>query len=152
MEGLVSRRHIADALGGFPAAGAGSLPKGRNELAITRRRHDAGIHPRFRMVDSCAAEFAAATPYYYSTYEPGAVGIDHVPNLMEREADRTVVVGSGPIRIGQGIEFDYGCVRGKAVRELDVRHPITTTGDRLTDFDTSTGSVPTLTAEHVCRS
>ena len=63
-----------------------------------------------------------ATPYYYSTYEPGAVGIDHVPNLMEREADRTVVVGSGPIRIGQGIEFDYGCVHAvKAVQNLDVR-------------------------------
>ena len=147
-------RHIADALGGFPAAGAGSLPKGRNELAITRRRHDAGIHPRFRMVDSCAAEFAAATPYYYSTYEPGAVGIDHVPNLMEREADRTVVVGSGPIRIGQGIEFDYGCVHAvKAVQEsgreaiLINNNPETVS----TDFDTSDRLYfEPLTAEHVC--
>ena len=97
---------------------------------------------------------SAATPYYYSTYEPGAVGIDHVPNLMEREADRTVVVGSGPIRIGQGIEFDYGCVHAvKAVQEsgreaiLINNNPETVS----TDFDTSDRLYfEPLTAEHVC--
>ena len=52
-----------------------------DEFSITKRRHDLGIHPRFRMVDSCAAEFAAVTPYYYSTYEGSKIthGIDKTP-------------------------------------------------------------------------
>ena len=64
------------------------------------------------MVDSCAAEFAAVTPYYYSTYEGGTGdnGVDLVPGLEAKSKQRVVVIGSGPIRIGQGIEFDYGCV------------------------------------------
>ncbi|MEC7110876.1 MAG: carbamoyl-phosphate synthase large subunit, partial [Candidatus Thermoplasmatota archaeon] len=56
--------HIADALAGFPAAGPTSLPAGRNEAAVMARRHALKVHPVYRMVDSCAAEFAAATPYY----------------------------------------------------------------------------------------
>jgi carbamoyl-phosphate synthase large subunit len=93
------------------------------------------------MVDSCAAEFAAKTPYYYSTYEPhGASGIDLLPNIEERTKERLVTIGSGPIRIGQGIEFDYGCVHAvKAIREagkdaiLINNNPETVS----TDFDTS---------------
>ena len=64
--------HIADALNSFPASGYKSLPRGRDEDSIMRRRHSLGLHPNYRMVDSCAAEFAAKTPYYYSTYEPSA--------------------------------------------------------------------------------
>ncbi|DAC35040.1 MAG TPA: carbamoyl-phosphate synthase large subunit, partial [Candidatus Poseidoniales archaeon] len=72
--------HIADALAGFPAAGPTSLASGRDEAAVMARRHALRIHPIYRMVDSCAAEFAAATPYYYSTYEPlGSTGIDLLP-------------------------------------------------------------------------
>ena len=75
--------HIADALAGFPASGFKTLPEGADEFAVMSRRHELSIHPRFRMVDSCAAEFAAVTPYYYGTYEGGSAptGIDYVPGL-----------------------------------------------------------------------
>ena len=82
-----------------------------DERAVMLRRHELGIHPRYRMVDSCAAEFAAKTPYYYSTYETHTqFGIDLLPDIDTRTKERIVTIGSGPIRIGQGIEFDYGCV------------------------------------------
>ena len=109
--------NIADALAGFQPEGYPRLPDERGEAAVMRCRHQHRIHPVYRMVDSCAAEFAAVTPYYYATYEPGApVGIDHVPHARRQSADgeaarRLVVIGSGPIRIGQGIEFDYCCVQ-----------------------------------------
>ena len=136
-----SDAHIADALAGFPAAGPKSLQPGFNEEAVMKRRHSLGLHPRYRMVDSCAAEFAAKTPYYYSTYEiDDDVGVDLLPNLEERTKERLVTVGSGPIRIGQGIEFDYGCVHAvKAIRTagkdavLINNNPETVS----TDFDTS---------------
>ena len=133
--------HIADALNSFPATGYKSLPRGRDEDSVMRRRHSLGLHPNYRMVDSCAAEFAAKTPYYYSTYEPSSnTGIDHIPNLAKRTKERYVAIGSGPIRIGQGIEFDYGCVHAvMAIREagkdaiLINNNPETVS----TDFDTS---------------
>jgi carbamoyl-phosphate synthase large subunit len=62
-----------------------------------------GIKPTFKMVDTCAAEFKAETPYFYSTYEQE----DEVPPSSRR---KILILGSGPIRIGQGIEFDYSCV------------------------------------------
>ena len=133
--------HIADALAGFPATGPTSLASGRDEAAVMARRHALRIHPAYRMVDSCAAEFAAATPYYYSTYEPlGSTGIDLLPDLEQRTKERVVAIGSGPIRIGQGIEFDYGCVHAvNAIRAagkdavLINNNPETVS----TDFDTS---------------
>ena len=133
--------HIADALNAFPASGYKSLPRGRDEDSVMRRRHSLSLHPNYRMVDSCAAEFAAKTPYYYSTYEPtSSGGIDHIPNLENRTKERYVAIGSGPIRIGQGIEFDYGCVHAvMAIREagkdaiLINNNPETVS----TDFDTS---------------
>ncbi len=136
-----SDAHIADALAGFPATGPKSLQAGFDEEAVMKRRHSLGLHPRYRMVDSCAAEFAAKTPYYYSTYEiDDEVGVDVLPNLETRTKERLVTVGSGPIRIGQGIEFDYGCVHAvKAIRAagkdavLINNNPETVS----TDFDTS---------------
>lgn len=133
--------HIADALNSFPATGYKALPRGRNEDSVMHRRHSLSLHPNYRMVDSCAAEFAAKTPYYYSTYEPSSSsGIDHIPNLSSRTKERLVAIGSGPIRIGQGIEFDYGCVHAvMAIREagkdaiLINNNPETVS----TDFDTS---------------
>ena len=133
--------HIADALNSFPASGYKSLPRGRDEDSVMRRRHSLALHPNYRMVDSCAAEFAAKTPYYYSTYEPNSSdGIDYIPDLAERTKERLVAIGSGPIRIGQGIEFDYGCVHAvMAIREagkdaiLINNNPETVS----TDFDTS---------------
>ena len=134
--------HIADALAGFSASGFKSLPEGENEDAVMNRRHELSIHPRFRMVDSCAAEFAAVTPYYYATYEGGSIskGIDHVPGVFESIKRRIVVVGSGPIRIGQGIEFDYGCVHAVgAIRDLGHEAIIINNNPETvsTDFDTS---------------
>ncbi len=136
-----SDEHIADALSGFPSTGPRSLPIGRNEDAVMRRRHALALHPRFRMVDSCAAEFAAETPYYYSTYElDDAKGIDLLSDLKTRTKERLVTVGSGPIRIGQGIEFDYGCVHAvKAIRAAEKDAILINNNPETvsTDFDTS---------------
>ncbi|MCS5530154.1 MAG: hypothetical protein NZ732_05420, partial [Candidatus Poseidoniales archaeon] len=134
--------HIADALAGFPASGFKLLPEGSDEFAVTLRRHQLEVHPVFRMVDSCAAEFAAVTPYYYTTYEGGSAsgGIDYVPGLEESLKQRIVVIGSGPIRIGQGIEFDYGCVHAVgAIRDLGHEAIIINNNPETvsTDFDTS---------------
>ena len=94
------------------------------------------------MVDSCAAEFAAVTPYYYTTYECGtkSIGVDYVPNLNLNKKKRIVVIGSGPIRIGQGIEFDYGCVHAVgAIQDLGHEAIIINNNPETvsTDFDTS---------------
>src|SRR5919106_3294319 len=80
--------------------------------AIRRARVRSGIHPAYRRVDTCAGEFPAETPYFYSSYaEP------EVAPPAERRS--VIVVGSGPIRIGQGIEFDYCSVRAAwAIREM----------------------------------
>jgi carbamoyl-phosphate synthase large subunit len=80
--------------------------------AIRRARVRAGIHPAYRRVDTCAGEFPAETPYFYSSY-----AMPEVPPPADRRS--VIVVGSGPIRIGQGIEFDYCSVRAAwAIREL----------------------------------
>lgn len=72
--------------------------------------------PRYKSVDTCAAEFVAETPYFYSTWQ----GEDEVP-VAEEEKEKVLVVGSGPIRIGQGIEFDYCSVHGvKALKQLGI--------------------------------
>jgi len=78
--------------------------------AVRAARRDAGIRPVFKVVDTCAGEFPAETPYFYSTYAEES----EVPSSPRR---RVVVLGSGPIRIGQGIEFDYSSVHAvKALR------------------------------------
>ena len=75
-----------------------------DEWEVRRMREEAGIVPVYKMVDTCAAEFSASTPYYYSTY-------NGVSTEVRRSGRKKVaVVGGGPIRIGQGIEFDYCCV------------------------------------------
>ena len=70
---------------------------------VTRLRRAAGAHTVFKTVDTCAAEFEAATPYHYSTYDDDS-------EVASSSRERVVIVGSGPNRIGQGIEFDYCCV------------------------------------------
>ena len=134
--------YIADALSGFPEGGVNAIPIGEGEFAVTSRRHDLNLHPKFRMVDSCAAEFAAVTPYYYSTYEGGNTiqGIDRTPIDKNNGKKRIVVVGSGPIRIGQGIEFDYACVHAAgAIQDLGHEAIIINNNPETvsTDFDTS---------------
>ena len=71
------------------------------EIAKERERH--GIHPIYKTVDTCAAEFEAYTPYYYSSY-------DLENEVKKREKPAVIILGSGPNRIGQGVEFDYSCV------------------------------------------
>ncbi len=100
---------------------------------VRTQRYESGMVPVYKMVDTCAAEFEAVTPYFYSTYEEE----DEVPPIDSASA---VVVGSGPIRIGQGIEFDYCSVQaarslGEAGRASIMinSNPETVS----TDFDTS---------------
>jgi len=78
-----------------------------NDEDIYKKRKDAGFTRVYKMVDTCSAEFEAKTPYFYSTFEHNGVNESKVSNKK-----RIVVLGSGPNRIGQGIEFDYCCVHG----------------------------------------
>jgi carbamoyl-phosphate synthase large subunit len=81
-------------------------------------RMAAGLRPVFRSVDTCGAEFEAETPYYYSSYERGTFG-DRAAEVRRGSRPSVVILGSGPNRIGQGIEFDYCCVHAAmTVREL----------------------------------
>ncbi|MCQ2070614.1 MAG: carbamoyl-phosphate synthase large subunit, partial [archaeon] len=79
----------------------------KDQWAVREQREKAGILPRYKMVDTCAAEFAAETPYFYSTYNGRSSEV-----VVNDEKKRVVIIGGGPIRIGQGIEFDYCCVHG----------------------------------------
>ena len=80
-----------------------------SEKEVCELRHRLGVHPVFKRIDSCAAEFEAVTPYMYSTYEAPSFG---EPECEAAPSDRrkVVILGGGPNRIGQGIEFDYCCV------------------------------------------
>ncbi|OQX61213.1 MAG: carbamoyl phosphate synthase large subunit [Desulfococcus sp. 4484_241] len=105
----------------------------RTEKQARRIRYDFGIKPVYKLVDTCAAEFAAATPYYYSTYET-----ENEARVSERK--KVVVLGGGPNRIGQGIEFDYCCVHASfALREEGVESIMVNSNPETvsTDYDTS---------------
>ena len=80
---------------------------GKTRSAVTAARHEAGVHPVFKRIDTCAAEFAAETAYMYSCYEP-FIGAECESAPADRK--KVVILGGGPNRIGQGIEFDYCCV------------------------------------------
>ena len=81
---------------------------GQTETAIRRARRGAGVLPVFKRIDTCAAEFEAQTPYMYSTYETPAMGeVEDEARPSDRK--KVVILGGGPNRIGQGIEFDYCC-------------------------------------------
>ena len=92
---------------GFTDARLATLT-GLSETEVRKRRLDAGVVAAFKRIDTCAAEFEAQTPYMYSTYEAEAGGY---VECEARATDRTkvVILGGGPNRIGQGIEFDYCC-------------------------------------------
>jgi len=87
---------------GFSDAQIGKI-RGMTADVVRGVRHALGIRPVYKTVDTCAAEFAAATPYHYSTY-------DEETEVEPRATPAVVILGSGPNRIGQGIEFDYSCV------------------------------------------
>ena len=96
-------------------------------------RHEWGLRPVYKTVDTCAAEFEAVTPYYYSTY-------DQENEALPLEGKKALVIGSGPIRIGQGIEFDYCSVHAAtALSEAGVRSIMINSNPETvsTDFDAS---------------
>jgi len=86
------------------------------ESQVYKKREDLKINRVYKLVDTCAAEFSALTPYYYSTFEEEITspdGITYVSNeSIVTDRKKIIVLGSGPNRIGQGIEFDYSCVHG----------------------------------------
>ena len=84
---------------GFSDAQIGQL-RGVHEEDIRKARHHFGLHPVYKTVDTCAAEFEAFTPYHYSSYEEET-------EVRSRTKPAVIILGSGPNRIGQGIEFDY---------------------------------------------
>ncbi|GAA2049393.1 carbamoyl-phosphate synthase large subunit [Williamsia deligens] len=79
-----------------------------DEPAVSALRAELGVTPVYKTVDTCAAEFEAKTPYHYSTYESDPAATSEIAPQTERE--KVLILGSGPNRIGQGIEFDYSCV------------------------------------------
>ncbi len=89
-----------------------ALFSGLTEMTIHDMRAKNGFYPVYKMVDTCAAEFESSTPYYYSTWETE-------DEVLPSDKKKVVVLGSGPIRIGQGIEFDYATVHAiQAIREM----------------------------------
>ena len=106
---------------------------GSDEDAVAARRKHLGIRPVYKLVDTCAAEFRAATPYYYSTYEE-----ENEARVSDRK--KVMILGGGPNRIGQGIEFDYCCVHASfALRELGIESIMVNSNPETvsTDYDTS---------------
>jgi carbamoyl-phosphate synthase large subunit len=99
-----SLRHLKSM--GFSDARLAALAN-TNPVRVRQQRYAAGVVPSFKRIDTCAAEFASDTAYMYSTYEPSAAG-ECEANPSDRP--KVVILGGGPNRIGQGIEFDYCCV------------------------------------------
>ncbi len=106
---------------------------GKDERTVRNQRISHKLNPTFKMVDTCAAEFEAETPYFYSTYETEC-------EARASTNRKVIVVGAGPIRIGQGIEFDYCCVHGAlALREEGIDAIMVNNNPETvsTDFDVS---------------
>ena len=106
---------------------------GATELDVRAARERAGIVPTYKTVDTCSAEFAASTPYHYSTYEDEN-------EVRPSDKPRVVILGSGPNRIGQGIEFDYCCVHASfALRDAGFETVMVNCNPETvsTDYDTS---------------
>jgi carbamoyl-phosphate synthase large subunit len=107
--------------------------RGEGEGDVRARRHALGIRPAYKMVDTCAGEFPSSTPYLYSSYDEE----DEAPRSGRKSV---VILGSGPNRIGQGVEFDYCCVRAvMALREQGYETIMINSNPETvsTDFDTS---------------
>ncbi|CAI8234244.1 MAG: Carbamoyl-phosphate synthase large chain [Flavobacteriaceae bacterium] len=114
------------------------------ESQVYQKREDLGVKRVYKLVDTCAAEFEAQTPYYYSTFEASLRNVDgetYVSNeSVVTDRKKVVVLGSGPNRIGQGIEFDYCCVHGVlAAAECDYETIMINCNPETvsTDFDTA---------------
>jgi len=122
---------------------------GSDELTVRRHRQGLGINAVFKTVDTCAAEFASSTPYHYATYErplerlnaAGALEIVPPENEVQPESRRKVMIlGGGPNRIGQGIEFDYCCVHASFALQAEGFATVMVNSNPetvSTDYDTS---------------
>jgi carbamoyl-phosphate synthase large subunit len=107
---------------------------GQTEDEVRAKRKEVGLVPSFRLVDTCAAEFEAYTPYYYSTYDRGD------DEVRPSEKRKVMILGGGPNRIGQGIEFDYCCVHAAfALKEAGFETIMVNSNPETvsTDYDTS---------------
>ncbi len=106
---------------------------GSNRQSVRKKRENAGLHTNFRLVDTCAAEFEAFTPYYYSSY-----GSEN--EITKTDTRKIMILGGGPNRIGQGIEFDYCCVHASfALRDAGYETVMVNSNPETvsTDYDTS---------------
>jgi carbamoyl-phosphate synthase large subunit len=117
-----------------------ALLTGLTETDVRKKRRAAGVRPVFKRIDTCAAEFASGTAYMYSTYETGALG--QAPDCEAAPSDRkkAVILGGGPNRIGQGIEFDYCCCHAAfAFDQIGVESIMVNCNPETvsTDYDTS---------------
>jgi len=133
---IALRRLKAD---GFSDARLARLT-GRSEADVRGVRHRLGVRPVYKRVDTCAAEFAARTPYMYSTYETGVLGQDPECESRPTERRKVIILGGGPNRIGQGIEFDYCCCHAAfALADLGIESIMVNCNPETvsTDYDTS---------------
>ncbi|HEY8373833.1 MAG TPA: carbamoyl-phosphate synthase large subunit [Pseudonocardiaceae bacterium] len=113
-------------------------PELAGEDGVRALRHRLGVRPVFKTVDTCAAEFAARTPYHYSAYESDPAAESEITE--QRERPKVIILGSGPNRIGQGIEFDYSCVHAAmALRQAGYETVMVNCNPETvsTDYDTS---------------
>jgi carbamoyl-phosphate synthase large subunit len=105
---------------------------GTTSADVASRRRDAGVVTTFKTVDTCAAEFEASTPYHYSCYEDSS-------EVAPSSRDRVIILGSGPNRIGQGIEFDYCCVHASmALRDMGIETVMVNCNPETVSTDYST--------------
>jgi carbamoyl-phosphate synthase large subunit len=129
----LSARLLRDAkAAGFSDEAIAEL-RGLSAEQVRKLRHSFGVRPVYHAVDTCAAEFAARTPYLYSSYDEGT----EVPS---GDTPKVIILGSGPNRIGQGIEFDYACVHASfALREAGYETVMVNCNPETvsTDYDTS---------------
>ncbi len=117
---------------GFSDAQIGKI-RDMKEAVVRGVRHALGVRPVYKTVDTCAAEFAARTPYHYSSY-------DEETEVQPREKEAVIILGSGPNRIGQGIEFDYSCVHASlALHDAGYQTVMVNCNPETvsTDYDTS---------------
>ncbi|MBS0409340.1 MAG: carbamoyl-phosphate synthase large subunit [Proteobacteria bacterium] len=113
---------------------------GQAEAQVRAARHALNVRPVFKRIDSCAAEFAALTPYMYSTYETGALGQPAECESDPSARKKAIILGGGPNRIGQGIEFDYCCCHAAfALDQIGVESIMVNCNPETvsTDYDTS---------------
>jgi carbamoyl-phosphate synthase large subunit len=124
---------------GFSDARLATLT-GQKEAEVRAARQGLGVRPVYKRIDTCAGEFRATTPYMYSTYESGALGAEPQCEAEASDRKKAIILGGGPNRIGQGIEFDYCCCHAAfALDQIGVESIMVNCNPETvsTDYDTS---------------